>query len=296
MKKTHSVRNYFLLIIIFFGLLGCKPMDLRSPELKAYGLTEENMAKGQALLKAAVEAQNLEALRNYHVYSLKARDEWYKQYGMNFNPWPGDNGALLEYQMAFDTFDNRVTWLEGEMEGEIYGIQSWQIYHQGRGEEMEKVKHKKIRFMLPTMHYFMELPYRLSKAPIISYMGEEILNGIPYHRVFATWDSPEANQHDQYILYIHPETELVERTTYTIRDNYMWTPKNFYGTAVYSDFRKVDEVMFPFQMDVYPFDHTQKKKVHSFRVEQIRLDEFDHEDLYPFAELPRLGDQKTLDK
>ncbi|MGJ3236026.1 hypothetical protein [Marivirga sp.] len=287
MKKIVA---YAVLILL---LSACGLKDLRSKKLIADGLSEQNVEKGKTILKNVVTQQNLKKLEDYGVYTLIAKDEWYKQYGMNMNPWPGENGVLLEIQSAFNTFDSRVKWLEGPMKSDIYGIQSWQAYHIPNNEDIKKITDKKIEFIIPTMQYFIELPYRLMNAPIISYMGEENWNGNDYQRVFVSWDSPEPNHNDQYILYINPETNRVERTTYTIRDNFMWTPKNFYGTAVYSDFKEIEGIELPHKMEVFPFDDTDGKIVHRFTIEQVELGNFDKNILYPFNDLTVIGDAKV---
>lgn len=287
--------NYKLLLflsILGLVLLGCKSKDLRSSELKENGIRQSDIRYGKQLLQSVVELQNLEKLEESPTYSLIAKDEWFKQYGMNINPWPGDNGALLEFKHAFGTFDGKVKWLETDKKNTGYGIQSWQLYEYGTSEVPKQTENEKLEFIIPTMQYFMELPYRLSNAPIISYMGTSSSDSAEYEIVFVTWDSPTPNEYDQYTLYINKETGLIDRTTYTIRDNFMWTPKNFYGTATYSDYREVQGVLFPFKIDIYPFDKVGKKKVHSFTVKSISLNDFNIEELYPFSDLPRMGDSK----
>lgn len=287
MKKIVA---YSVLILI---LSACGLKDLRSKKLKYEGLTEQNVKKGESILRSIVNRQNLQKLKDYGVYTIIAKDEWSKQYGMNINPWPGENEALLEFQLAFNTFDSRVKWLEGFLKSDIYGIQSWQAYHLQKDSPINEISNKKIEFIIPTMQYFIELPYRLMNAPIKSYMGSENWNGKNYERIFVSWESPEPNKNDQYILYVNPETKRVERTTYTIRDNYMWTPKKFfYGTAVYSDFRTIEGIELPYKMEVYPFDDTEGKLVHRFTIEKVELGNFDKEVLYPFKELGDIGDAK----
>jgi hypothetical protein len=291
-KNLLMYRMSLLIMVVAVLLVGCKVKDLRSNELKENGLLESDIKHGKQLLKDVVELQNLEILEKSPNYRLVARDKWNRQYGMNINPWPGENNALLELKYSFGSFDGKVRWLETERKNTGYGIQSWHLYEYGIEKDPKKIEDKHLEFIIPTMQYFMELPYRLHKAPIISYMGSTSTDGVEYERVFVTWDNPEPNEHDQYVLYINKKTGLIDRTTYTIRDNFMWTPKGFYGTALYRDYREVNGILFPFQIDVYPFDNIEKKVVHTFEVESIHVADYPLKELYPFLEITKLGDSK----
>ncbi|MEQ8928043.1 MAG: hypothetical protein RLO81_19655 [Fulvivirga sp.] len=280
-------------LVIHFLLLGCSPKDLRNDDLRQNGLSLENVNRGKSLLMHAIDNQNLMKLNENKVYSLTATDKWNKQYMMDINPWPGDNGALIEYRMVFNTFDSQVTWLEGELKNHTYGIQSWQLYKYEVGNSPVKIEDDDIEFIIPTMQYFMELPVRLLNADIITYMGNEEIEGVNYHKIFATWESLYPNEHDQYIVYVNSKNGRVERTTYTIRHNYMWTPNNFYGTALYRDYKEYEGgIILPQKIEVVPFDHLDEKRVHTFEVQSFKAGGFDIEELYPFPELPKIGDSK----
>lgn len=295
-KPKEMIKPIILILAIMAILLSftmCKPMDIRSEEFKKEGLTSFNERKGKEILQASIRAQNLHEIKKLQTYQMTATDYWNKQLGMNLSPWPGDNGAELKLQFKFNSFDSRATWLEGDLKGETYGIQSWQVYHENaKKDTISKINDDDLTFILPTMHYFIELPYRLSNASIVSYMDEETIDSIKYDRVFIAWGSPEPNENDQYILYINKQNKRVERTKYTIRDNFMWTPKKFCGTAVYSDFRQVDGVTLPFNMKVYPFRKTHKKPVHIFQINELTFGGVAKEELYPFDDLPVMGDHK----
>lgn len=293
MKIKYLKRTIALLALMVIAFPMCKTRDLRTEVIKKQGITAENTAKGKAILKQALDAMNYEAWAKYPTYEVIGSDTWYKQWGMKLSPWQGEGNETLRLRYALNTFDSQVEWLDGNLKGQILGIQSWQLYRKNTDGQYEKIKEdKKLNFILPTMQYFNELLYRLYNAPILSYAGEKMENGITYDIVFTTWDSPEPNQHDQYLLYINRQTHRLEKTSYTIRDNFMWTPKGFYGTAVYSDFRQVDSVWIPFKMDVYPFGQTEKMKVHTFQVKEWHFNLFSLDSLYPLSDLKRVGDAK----
>jgi hypothetical protein len=294
MKIKYLKRSLLFVALSVLTFTMCKTSDLRTSELKKTGITPESTAKAKAILQEALTTMRYDAWAKHPTYEVVGSDFWHKQMGMNLSPWRGDNGAKLRLSYATNTFDSKAEWLEGKTKGEILGVQSWQLYRQMTNGKVEKLgADRQLNFILPTMHYFIELLPRLANAPIVAYMGEETLKNGVCDRIFITWNTPEPNKNDQYILYINRQNKRVERTTYTIRDNFMWTPKNFYGTAVYSDYRQVDSVWIPFKMDVYPFAQTDKMKVHTFTINDFRFDAFPIDTLYPFADLSKLGDFKN---
>lgn len=124
-------------------------------------------------------------------------------------------------------------------------------------------------------------------------MGQETVADRLYHRVLVTWNKPEPNDQDQYVAYIAEDNKRLERVKYTIRKNFMWTPQNFCGTAVYSQFKTTDKIVLPHEIKVYPFRKTDDKKlVHQFTIRDVQMGTFPKEELYPFPDLPALGDQK----
>lgn len=291
LKHFNKIILFGAVVAIAFSM--CKTSDLRTSDIKKQGITAENSARGRAILQESLDSMHLEIWAKYPTYEATCTDRWERQMGLQLSPWRGENGAKLRIRCALNTFDSQVEWLEGQMKGEKLGIQSWQLYRQMPGSPAEKLAaDKDLNFILPTMQYFMELPSRLSHAPIVAFAGEKAEKGQVFDLIFVTWESPEPNRNDQYLLYINRKTKRVERVTYTIRDNFMTTPKSFYGTALYSDFRQVEGVWLPFKMDVFPFGWTSKMKVHTFEIQDFRFGAFPLDSLYPFQDLPRVGDSK----
>jgi hypothetical protein len=271
----------------------CKASDLRTSSLKKQGVTAENEAMGRKIMQDALDSMHYENWAKHAVYEVVGSDHWQKPMGLNISPWQGENGSKLRMTYATNSFDSRVEWLEGSMKGQVKGIQSWRLYTQNPdGKVVELNADKRLSFILPTMQYFNEILYRLSNAPIVAFAGEKEVNGKMYDLVFCTWGSAAPNKHDQYLLYIHRQTRRMERVSYTIRDNYMFTPANFYGTGVYSDFRQVDGVSIPFLLEIFPFEQTHKKAVHRFQIQEFRFDSHPVEYLYPLEHLVKMGDSK----
>lgn len=293
--KSKKVLWFGLLVLLVAILIPfCTLKDLRSVELKAEGTTRARADKGRAILAECLKAQGLDSFARHATYEIEARDVWSKILGINPSPWPGENGPWMRFRYATGTFDGDAAWLEGSLQGQRYGIQSWQVYRGKEHGEVEKVKDKKIEFALPTMQYFMELPARLATAPIIAFLEERTFNGQVYDVLFCTWGSPEPDaRYDQYLLYINRASKLCEMTTYTIRDNYLPAPRSFYGTARYWDFRDVNGAKIPFRMDVQAGDPSlEEKYVHRFEIRAFRFDAFASDVLYPIPGVQHMGDTK----
>jgi hypothetical protein len=293
MKKSISILSAVIATLTILTLPTCRISDLRPLSIKKQGVNSDKINTGRLLLQEALDSMHIEKWLKYSSYELMMTDTWEKQMGISMNPWPGTNGARIKYSAEFNTFNSRAEWLEGDLKGHILGIQSWQLYESDSTGTIQKIADEpKKKFILPTVQYFLELPYRLSNATHITYADTVSWNGSVYDCILATWEKFEPNNNDQYLLFINKKTKRIDRVTYTIRDNYMTTPRNFYGSAYFSDFRNVQDVLIPFRMDVYPFDWNEKMKVHTMKIEEMRLDSINTTLLQPFTDLPRMGDEK----
>ncbi len=294
MKRKRMIWVGFIALLVAALIPTCTLKDLRSAAFKTEGISSIRIAKGNLILAECLKAQGLDSFARHATYEIEARDRWSKMLGINPGPWPGENGPWMRFRYATGTFDSDATWLEGSLQRQRYGIQSWQVYRAKGDGAVEKIKNKKMAFALPTMQYFMELPARLATAPIIAFLEERTFNGQMYDVLFCTWGSPEPDsRYDQYLLYINRASKLCEMTTYTIRDNYLPAPRSFYGTAKYWDFRDVNGAKVPFRMDVQAGDPSlEEKYVHRFEIRTFRFDAFASEVLYPIPGLQRMGDTK----
>jgi len=293
MKTRRFLKVIIPALAILVLFLTCKTSDLRTETIKNEGINADNQQKAKIIVGEALMKMNAKKWLEHKTYEVIGSDYWYPLLFMNLSPWPAKNGAKIRHTFATNTFDSKIQWLDGKLMGEVMGIQSWQLYRKEiKGDYSKIKKDSKISFILPTIHYFNELLIRLSNAQIVVYAGEEKIGDDVFDLIFCTWDSPKPNKHDQYLMYINQKNKRLERVSYTIRDNYMWTPKSFYGTAVYSDFKEVDDITIPFKMEVFPFGQTKKMKVHTYTIESIIFDPIFIEALYPFEGVKKLGDSK----
>ena len=240
MKKTALV----LVILLAVGAFWAIPTaDLRSDALKMNGITGDALKKGKELLLETAEAHGLQRAKNYTTAEFTFKDEWNGLMGKVMNPWP-ENSVPIRMQTLLRTFTSRVEFLDGEKQGEVWGIQAWSPYkRQSRDAEVIFQKDGTIEFMLPTAQYFSELPFRIQEAEIIAYLGHRTLNGREYDLIFLTWGTPEANtKYDQYLVWIDRETSLIQKMTYTVRDKLRFME----ATIHFFDYRDIQGVMIPF--------------------------------------------------
>lgn len=74
-------------------------------------------------------------------------------------------------------------------------------------------------FLRRANYYWFTMPYKLNdKGTVATYLGQEEFNGTTYDKVEVTYD-PEVTgkeQNDIYILYVNPETRLIDRFYFSL--------------------------------------------------------------------------------
>ena len=237
---------FTLLAILLMGFLfiyGCAITDLRTELVK----TQPDEARGRALLDSAWKAYGGTAWDSLESYSYLLHDHFYGFVGKQGNPYPGDT-AWMQCAFLPYTFTGKVTFTEGKWKGLSWGLQAWQPYviEAGTQEPVLK-KDKDISFWLPTYQYFFELPLRLRSATVVSYAGIGEMDGKKYELVFASWNRAAPQRDiDQYVVWINPDSKLIERVDYTIRDVYPFLK----GTLKYKDFEPIGPFRIPTYMPV----------------------------------------------
>lgn len=88
------------------------------------------------------------------------------------------------------------------------------------GEKTEDAQGNAVGDFIRRANYFwFVMPYKLNdKGTITSYMGQEALNGITYDKLHITYDPvlTGKEQNDIYILYVNPETKLIDRFYFSL--------------------------------------------------------------------------------
>ncbi|MEO1050146.1 MAG: hypothetical protein AAFX87_05960 [Bacteroidota bacterium] len=285
----------FYIIALTIFVSSCKLADLRTSSIDPQSLPREPRAV--ELLEKVIVAHNLQKLKEAETYSFQTRDNW-KGLMTLINPMLKDN-EWVEVRFRPMSFDGQMQYLETKNKDVIYGIQSFNYYQKDGASEAEFKKKEKMVFAIAAMQYLFELPLRLVEAPILKYAGTKTFEGTTYELVFATWKSTQPNkEHDQYLLFIHPETYQLAFASYTIREMYMPAPKGMYGSIRYEDMvENEDGIKYPSTLYVQINKLKKNKKwAHKMVLKDLTLNGFDKAMLYPNQNLEFLGDDKPTQK
>ena len=209
--------------------------------------------------------------------------------------WP-DATQKVKMQAILNTFTSRAELLNDGQKGKIWGIQAWAEYKQENAEAAPAfAPDDHIRFYLPTLQYFIELPFRALTAEHVAYMGERDYRGNTYDLVFVTWGTPEPHMAaDQYVLWINRSTGLIDIVHYTVRDAFRFVT----GSMYYGDYRDIQGVQVPFKQTVtmggpddaeFPLD---EHYMHQIILQRFSFDAVPRAALLPDPQREPLGDRK----
>ncbi len=251
------------LLLMCLGLSGCLS-DLRT-DMVEDDMEEEQRDRGRQLLLDMADAHGWDEYAGFESVKVVFRDEWgggVKQ--MAAMPWK-KNAELMDLSYLVGTTDSRLTFLEGKQEGEVWGIQNWATYTEVEDVEAVFKQQKKLKFWLPTIQYFMEMPFAIQYAELVQYAGEEKLGGQTYDLVFCSWrELTPQKKVDQYLLWINRETKLLDYAQYSIRDLAGFLK----GAMHFEDYRTIEGVQVSFKQTASskPGD---KKFLHRYLLESF---------------------------
>ena len=190
-------------------------------------------------------------------------DEWIG-IGKFLKPWKSNPQKFR--QRLYPASDiSRVKFLDGKIEGDEWGIQHWKTYTVQNGE-LKFETDKNIKFILPTVSYFFELPFRIHEAEYLAYAGEQKIDGEIYQMVLASWQSLEPNKDmDQYLLYINKKSHRLEKAEFTVRD----MAKFVIGAVDYKDYKMENGFLIPSSLMIYRSSLEKKKELHKMSLERV---------------------------
>lgn len=247
MKKKIAI-GVGLVVALFVAYMGWylatggPLLDLRPADLDT---SESSSAKGRAVLERAFEeAGGEQAWFAVKGGSFTMRDEWPGMMSI-FSPWPSGD-VTVDGTFTRHTFDMEVAFVTGAEPPLAWRMRAGQAAVKTNGDWLP-TDDANIRFMLPTMHYFLEAPQRLLEAELVAYVGREDLGGRTYDVVFVTWGTWEATEtYDQYFAYVDVESGRLDKLYYTVRE----IMPSVSGTMHYADFRDIEGLPVPFDMTV----------------------------------------------
>jgi hypothetical protein len=203
-------------------------------------------ARGRALLTAAEDAlcAGGDCRKRWLAQSAVAvelSDEWYGV-ARAVNPWPV-NPIHVRFVFVPGQDDSYATVLDaGDAPGVQYGIHDWNVWRRDPGKAAVYEDNADMQFMLPTLQYFLELPFRINDAAIVDYGGTTQIGDTQYDVVYATWESYPPNPRvDQYMVYINKATGRAELSAYSVRDMGQFIA----GAVQYGDYRQIGDFRLP---------------------------------------------------
>jgi len=242
--------------------------DIR-PESIEDGISEQAAAEGRAWLdKMAAAHGGVDRFRALGDAEVVLTDTWPGWLTRNAAmPWTV-NGERMRVDMRTTTYDARLTFIGGERDGITWGIQNWATYTVPKGGKAVFEEDEDIWFWVPTVAYFVVMPWRIGEATTVAYTGDRTIGGREHAVVFATWGNPEPTDGvDHYIVYIDKETHRLNYAAYTIRDMALAS----WGAVHYEDFREVQGLQVPFKMTMAG-DVEGEDPLHIMQIEKARFE------------------------
>ncbi len=247
----------------------CLPKaDILPAGIEPTSVQSKRAEDGRALLERAASAHGLDRWRETAHIEMRLDDRWYGIARLA-NPWPSSDVQATVTQTP-ETFDSTVTFLSGPREGWTWGIEDWKTYTESPAGDRNDRQRNNIRFILPTVQYFVDLPFRIIEAPIVRLADPQTIDGVEYDVVYATWGSVEANREfDQYLVFIDRETHRIDKVSYTVRELGSFLK----GTCHLDDTREIDGIWIPHTLTVTgKLDADPKKKpVHVMKLTEVRV-------------------------
>lgn len=295
-----TIRRGIATGLALFFALACGTACLA--DIRPESLTESNgtaaaREQGITVLRASLQATGLKAWQKHTTASIEVRDQWNGLMGKLAAPWP-ENPQQFRQDMVLGTFSSRLIFLDGAAKGTAWGIQDWQTYEVANENANPRfAADDNIKFILPTIQYFFEFPFRIDSAPIIEHAGVASHEGVTYDLVLATWGSRAANaKYDQYIIWIDQDEKLIRKLRYTVRDSAGFIT----GTMHYGDYRSVAGVQIPHRQTVTldaPEDvataDLANDNLHELRIQKVEFDRFKPEKILARQNLNSGGDYKN---
>lgn len=251
---------------MLFVLLTACLSDIRPPGV-GDGPDPASEAEARQQIEAMATAHGREAWASNSRVEMTLTDTW-QGMATVLNPWP-DTVMRGHVVQTPGTFDSRADFLDGTRTGDSWVLKGGIAYHVDPEGTRRTEENADAAFILPTVQYLLDLPFRIDEAPIVRSAGRQTVSGAPYDVVFATWGSPIGNlDFDQFVLYIEPDTHELAKVQYTVRD----VARFVSSTSHFEDRQVTDGVLVPRRVTVTssPSDPTDTGWKHQMVIEDLR--------------------------
>ncbi len=254
--------------------LACATADIRPETIKTPASEPQRVTKGRQLLKQAADAQgglaSFLAQKHVEVVLTDTWPSWLSRKAAG--PW-SEEVQELKLEMALGSDNIRLTMLNGDDAGTVWGLQNWVTYRAEVGQEATfdavDAPNGDVKFWVPTTAYFPFAIFRLQNAQIVEYAGTIKIGEKNYERVYVTWGSREAQDAiDQYLLFIDAETHLLTWMQYTIRDYFGF----MVGQMKMSDYRQEGPLLLPHSLNVVGEVGDEEMGLHGYGLKSIKYD------------------------
>ncbi|MCB1170694.1 MAG: hypothetical protein KDK25_10185 [Leptospiraceae bacterium] len=257
----------------------CSLADIRPDSIKTE-ITGDQFKKGREILDRSLAAHGgAERWQKAGPVVVKFTDEWPGFLNRTlFMPWPENPMEATMYVLPHRD-DARIVYRKGEESGHFMGIQHW-IPYTGEAVSQAPVsdiasaavdlqpEDDDIKFWVPTLNYFLQLPYRIGEADVVAYAGERKLDGRAFQLVFVSWVRAEPQEMvDQYLLWIEKKTGYIEYATYTVRDMGGFVT----GTMHYSDFQEQNGLVIARKQAVIDSPEEPGEPLHQLTIEEMQF-------------------------
>ncbi len=216
-------------------LLGCTA-DLR-PDTLAARVRAQDEAAGRAALERAsqvLHATGATPWAEQPGVEVHLTDDFVGLVGNLVRFWPEDPQEMVIRFVP--TKDSGVVELKGE-ETILIGKHNEKTWRKEGDEPVEYDEDDDTVFWLPTLQYFLEIPFRLGEGEIVDHGGEVDLDGVACDLIYITWGSYGPNDNlDQYLAYARKDDGRIVRVDFTVRDML----DSIVATVVYSDFKETE--------------------------------------------------------
>lgn len=293
-KRVLTLTLVLLPLIVLMTFASCKTADLRTTEIKENTQSETQIQLAKNLLAKTVKKHGFDKINQFSTYEIIVNDHWKGLMGKMGNSWDWTKDDDFAFRFSVGDFDGQLEVLEGKKTGFVAGIQSWDYYEKVDGNYQTDIKDDDGKiFNLAAIHYFFELPSRLSSnASFVRYAGEDEVRGIKVDKVFISWKNEATKDYDHYVLWISKETGLIDAVQFTTRE--APAPKFLSSTIQFEDYKNIDGIFIPFKQSVQlgePKDKT-SKYIHQITIKTFEWDKFPISDIRPFSEIKAVGDNK----
>jgi hypothetical protein len=216
--RVNVRRRLLALAALLSATMGCALADLRPPAVLD-GVSESEIARGRARLEALADTYGGVAAWRRGAMRYELVDTWpvwlTRTVAM---PWRA-SPQRLELVVQSGTDAATLALRAGPEDGEVWGIRGGRTTVSRAANAPADVDHPRARFRVPTLAYFLDMPFRLREAEVVQDAGDAERQGRRYHRVFATWRAAAPQQDlDQYLAWIDAETGRLAFVEYTIRE------------------------------------------------------------------------------